>query len=79
MELFLLVGCLELELKLSFSRIMKKIFDVPGLAKPEYGVRFLDVLVQLLGHCSIKSNLFIFAMAKDLVQPNRLETAKQLG
>lgn len=77
MELFLLVGCLELEL--SFSRIMKKVFDVPGLAKSEYGVRFLDVLVQLLSHCSIESNLFIFAMAKNLVQSNCLETGKGLG
>lgn len=79
MELFILDDFSSFELQLSRFRIMKKIFDVPSFAKPEYSVRFLDILVQLCSYCSIKSNLLIFAMAKNLVQTNCLETKKALG
>ena len=75
MKLFFLAGCLEI----SCRRIMKQIFNVSGLAKPEYGIRFLNVLVQLLSHYWIEPNLFIFTMTKNLVQPNCLETRQRLG
>lgn len=79
MELLILVVFSAFELQLSLFRIMEKIFNIPGFAKPEYSVRFLDVFVQLRSYCSIESNLLIFAMAKNLVQTNCLETKKLLG